>query len=117
MTTYPIYGDPGEGKEFVCYGSDIPKRNADGTVVTDVNGNIIYLYRADDLIITADGKPLTRDIERRGPIPNVSFRGIKDTSQFDLTHVSNEELVALSERVLEEKTRRWKANPTTVVRL
>lgn len=136
MTTHPIYGDPGEGKEFVCYGCDVPKRNLDGTVVTDINGNTIYLYRANQVIIDENGLPLTKDIKPTAfnSVPRVKFNGIRDGGLYprcerahleDLRYMSSRDLSELYDKVSTEVRRRVMGgqqldiedNPHTVARL
>lgn len=117
--------------EYARYMVDVHKLNESGHVQMDVNGNWIFLHRAGDVMLDVNGDPILASREKPRfnvmghPAPRIFSNGIKDGQQHHdhdpvgdaighLERWSNEEFDDLFDRVLVEKLRRGKANPTTV---
>lgn len=102
-----LYGYAGIGKQFKRYGYDIPKRDDQGNVLRDVNGNILYRKRAHDVVLDAESNPVLIDYFPPG-------QEAAKVSNKDLSTVSIEELVEIAKNVKDELKRRDEANPLTV---
>lgn len=65
--------------EHACYDQDIYQRDEDGTILTDVNGNALYLHRKGDFMLNALGEPMLKEPTRyNSSAPRVLFNGIRD---------------------------------------
>lgn len=103
--------------DYVRWTTNVHKRDEHGQMVTDVNGNFVFLHRAGDVMLDSKGDPIlaSRPTSLRSGAPRVVFDGIKDGGLYpackldhleDPRYMSCKDLNALYDKVSTEVRRR-----------
>lgn len=112
---------PSEITHYAVHPEDVPKRDTNGQIIIDANGNYVFLHRKGDYMLDEDGNPIIRKPHPTGfpkhfsnSAPRVKFDGIRDgeigrcarTHLDDLQYMGEEAFDVVFQAVAEEKMRR-----------